>query len=126
MVEVDCQRIFSVLPQTSAAAVLGAAGHFSPVSCSSHEPLGCAQHQREREGRSEVSGEINGTGHEHQWDGHVVEVVRSVERDMQGQQASIVYEILNMCRTRGQPSVVVNDELLGDAAARTAVGVRGL
>jgi hypothetical protein len=73
-----------------------------------------------------MSRAINGANHQHQWDGYVAEVVRSVERDMQGKPASMVYEILNLQLKRGLPPVTVDDDLLRDAAARIAVGVRAL
>jgi hypothetical protein len=79
---------------------------------------------------------INGVGHEHQLGGYVVEVVRSVERDLQGKPATMVYEILNLRLTlyeilklrltRGLPPVTADDDLLRDAAARIAAGVHAL
>ena len=71
----------------------------------------------------EMPGEINGPTYQRGLEGFVVEVIRSVEREMQRQRAPMVYELLRLNLARRLPGVAVDDEALRDAAARISVGV---
>ena len=71
----------------------------------------------------EMPGQINGPDYQRELDRFVVDVVRSVEHEMQGQRAPMVYEVLTIWLSRRLPGVAVDDEMLRDAAARIAVGL---
>jgi hypothetical protein len=74
----------------------------------------------------EMPGEINGPTYQRGLEGFVIEVIRSVEREMQRQPAHMVYELLSLSLARRLPGVAVDDEAIRDAAARIAVGVPAL
>jgi hypothetical protein len=52
----------------------------------------------------------------------VLEVIRSVDDDMRGQPASMVYELLHIHVARRLPGIAVDQEVLRDAAAKIAAG----
>jgi hypothetical protein len=56
----------------------------------------------------------------------VVEVVRSVELELQRQPAHMVYEMLDVSLSRRLPGTDVDQEMLKGAAARIAVGIPAL
>ncbi len=71
----------------------------------------------------EQPGQINGSGYQQGVDRFAVQVIRSVEHEMRGKPASMVYEVLTIHMSRRLPGIVVDDETLRDAAARIAIGL---
>ena len=74
----------------------------------------------------ELPGELNGPTYQRGLERFVVDVIRSVEGEMQRQPAPMVYEVLSLSLARRLPGVAVDDEAIRDAAARISVGVPAL
>ena len=56
-------------------------------------------------------------------DGFVTDIIRGIDADMRYQQASMVYELMDLQVQRRLPGIAVDVERLREAAARIAFGV---